>query len=127
MTMRTALITTVFCGTAALLGGCQKTPTELEAAALRDGAGATAPRSAQAVPGTQAGSAANTSVPPANTVMAPATVQPAEPASAGRTNTSMTRAQESSAMPIPGQNNDHSAPLSSTTRPAGPAGRASGP
>ena len=125
--MRTALITTVFCGAIALLGGCQKTPAEIAAATLRYGAGAPAPGAAQAVPGTLAGSAANTSVPPANTVMAPATAQPAEPASAGRTNTGMTRAQESSAMPLPGQNNDHSAPLSTPTRPAGPAARASGP
>jgi hypothetical protein len=41
-------------------------------------------------------------------------------ATAGRTNGTMTRAEESSAMPMPGQNNDHSAPI-------GPAKRASSP
>jgi hypothetical protein len=38
----------------------------------------------------------------------------------GRSNNTMSATQESTAMPMPGQNNDHSAPL-------GPARRASAP
>jgi hypothetical protein len=61
-------------------------------------------------------------VPAADAVVTPATATKAD-APAGRTNSSMTREQESSKMPLPGQNNDHSAPLS----PAKPAKPASGP
>lgn len=50
------------------------------------------------------------SVPAAASVLTPATAAP-QPASAGRTNDELTRAQESTAMPMAGQNNDHSAPL----------------
>ena len=51
------------------------------------------------------------SVPSASTVLAPPPDSKPDP-NQGRSNSSMTRAQESSAMPMPGQNNDHSAPLS---------------
>lgn len=61
----------------------------------------------------------DTSVPDAGSVLAPSAGSMADP-TAGRTNSAMTRGQKSSAMPIPGQNNDHSAP-------AGPAKRASSP
>jgi hypothetical protein len=54
--------------------------------------------------------------------MLPAEAKPAEPASAGRGNAAMSPAQESTAMPLPGQNNDHSAPLSSS-QPAASASR----
>ena len=43
---------------------------------------------------------------------------PAPPA--GRTNRAMTGAQESNAMPLPGQNNGHSAPLTPPKRASGP-------
>lgn len=57
------------------------------------------------------------SVPPAASVLPPAA--PATPDPAGvRMNGDLTKAQESSAMPMPGQNNDHSVPT--------PAKRASG-
>ncbi len=62
------------------------------------------------------------SVPPADTVVTPAAQVKPDPA-AGRTNRAMSRNQESSAMPMPGQNNDHSAPLASTK----PASGASAP
>ena len=62
---------------------------------------------------------AGTSVPPADSVLTPAAAAKADPA-AGRTNSSMTRAQESSAMPLPGQNNDHSAPLTPAIRASAP-------
>jgi hypothetical protein len=50
------------------------------------------------------------SVPPAAAVVTPAPVIP-QAASAARTNDALTRAQESTSMPVAGQNNDHSAPL----------------
>jgi hypothetical protein len=52
--------------------------------------------------------------------MAPANESPKPDAASVRSNSTMTRAQESNAMPMVGQNNDHSAPLT-------PANRASGP
>jgi hypothetical protein len=61
----------------------------------------------------------DTSVPDASSVLTPSAGTKADP-TAGRTNGAMTRSQESSAMPMPGQNNDHSAPV-------GPAKRASSP
>ena len=64
--------------------------------------------------------AANPSVPAAASVLSPANETPKADATAGRANTTMTRNQESSAMPMVGQNNDHSAP-------AAPAKRASSP
>lgn len=63
--------------------------------------------------------ASDTSVPDAASVLTPSAEPKGNPA-AGRTNDAMTRDQESSAMPMPGQNNDHSAPV-------GPAKRASSP
>jgi hypothetical protein len=63
-----------------------------------------------AEPASAPASAPDTSVPAADSVIRPASeARPDSPA--GRPNTSMTRAQESSQMPIPGQNNDHSAPV----------------
>lgn len=59
------------------------------------------------------------SVPDAGSVLTPSTGFKADPA-AGRTNGAMTRSQESSAMPMPGQNNDHSAPVSPAKRASSP-------
>lgn len=53
------------------------------------------------------------SLPSADSVVTPAAQAKPDPA-AGRSNRAMSRSQESSAMPMPGQNNDHSAPLAST-------------
>jgi len=60
----------------------------------------------------------DTSVPPAASVVgvSPPAVPAAPP---GRTNSTMTRAEETGAMPLPGQNNDHSAPLA-VPKPAAP-------
>jgi hypothetical protein len=69
--------------------------------------------------GVTGGSTGDPSVPSADSVLAPAKATKTDPA-AGRSNTTMSSAQESTAMPMPGQNNDHSAPL-------GPARRASAP
>jgi hypothetical protein len=65
------------------------------------------------------GGSSDTSVPDAGSVLSPSAEPKVDPA-AERTNKAMTRGQESSAMPMPGQNNDHSAP-------AAPARRASSP
>jgi hypothetical protein len=59
---------------------------------------------------------ANNTVPPADSVVGPVTEAPKADAAPGRSNSTMTRAQESSAMPMAGQNNDHSAPLTSEKR-----------
>jgi hypothetical protein len=58
------------------------------------------------------GAAAGSSVPSAESVLSPANTASTEPPR-GRSNAKMSSAQESTAMPMPGQNNDHSAPLSS--------------
>ena len=57
--------------------------------------------------------ATSTTVPAADSVVSPGNQTPKADAKAGRTNNAMTPAQESSAMPMAGQNNDHSAPLKS--------------
>lgn len=108
--MRAPHTAVALCVTAVLLCACQKTAPE----------GSAPPSAAQAVPGTQPGSAANTSVPPADAVVAPAADKPKADPAAGRTNSAMSRKQESSAMPLPGQNNDHSAPLSSAKPASAP-------
>ena len=59
------------------------------------------------------------SVPPAASVITPGAV-PKPEAPGARTNRSMTRAEESSAMPMPGQANDHSAPLAPAKRASAP-------
>ena len=69
---------------------------------------------------TQQSPAPNTTVPSADSVVGPASETPKADAAAGRTNSSMTRAQESSAMPMAGQNNDHSAPLASARAASSP-------
>ena len=53
-------------------------------------------------------------VPSAASVVSAQAVAPNDNAAAGRSNSSLTRAQESSGMPLPGQNNDHSAPVAPT-------------
>lgn len=95
---------------ALLLGACDKlqpvppAPT-VNAAPIRSGAAA--------------GNVADTSVPAAEAVLTPGTAAKPDPV-AGRTNSSMTRTQESSAMPLPGQNNDHSAPVAPPKRSSAP-------
>jgi len=63
---------------------------------------------------------APTSVPPADTVLAPAPATPPPDTTAGRSNSTMSRSEESTAMPMPGQNNDHSAPVAPAKRASGP-------
>jgi hypothetical protein len=75
---------------------------------------------AQVQAGTTPSTAAETSVPAADSVRAPANEKPKQGAAAGRSNDKMTRAQESSAMPMVGQNNDHSAPLAAAKPASAP-------
>ena len=58
-------------------------------------------------------------VPAADTVFSPATEAAKAASSAERTNKSMTKAEERNAMPMAGQNNDHSSPSAATTRASG--------
>lgn len=90
------------------LGACEKTPTTPPTPVVN----APAPTDARAT----AGSAADPSVPSAESVFPPTSVTKVD-APPERSNRTMSAAQESTAMPMPGQNNDHSAPLT----PAKPA------
>jgi hypothetical protein len=58
-------------------------------------------------------------LPPAASVVTPVPGVP-QPASGVRTNDALTRAQETTAMPVPGQNNDHSAPLATDSGASAP-------
>lgn len=104
--MRTHASTLVaLCLAALLLNACDKTPI-----------GPTVPKveAIQAEPDAAKRSPVEgTTVPAADSVVDPANQTPKAGASPGRSNSAMTQAQESSAMPVTGQNNDHSAPLRS--------------
>jgi hypothetical protein len=95
---------------ATLLGACSKTPPLPPVPSTTPVQGATAPTAAGTV---------DQSVPEASAVLPPAVATKVDPA-AGRSNSTMSREQESSAMPIPGQNNDHSAALTPAKRASGP-------
>jgi hypothetical protein len=100
--MYTPLTLIVLCACAAGLAACDKAPTIVPTPTVY----APAPTGSGAV----AGSTAGLSVPSAESVLPSTNAVKAEPAQ-GRSNTSMSAAQESTAMPMPGQNNDHSAPM----------------
>jgi len=108
--MRMAFATIAICAGALALVACDKTPTQPPAPKVE---------SAQIESGASTGPAGDTSVPSADSVLSPANATKADP-TLGRSNKAMSAAQESTAMPMPGQNNDHSAPL-------GPAKGASTP
>lgn len=92
------------------LGACQRAPSD--AAAPPGG-----PAQTQTAPPT--GGGADSSLPDASSVLGRSDGPKTEP-ELGRSNSAMTRTQESSAMPLPGQNNDHSAPLPPAKRASGP-------
>ena len=96
--------------TALVLSACSKSPPEPSAPMMT-------PAQNTAVP-TTAG-ASDPSVPDAASVLTPALATKADPAGV-RSNNAMSRTQESNAMPMPGQNNDHSAPLSPAKRASAP-------
>lgn len=104
--MRTSLTALATCAATSLLLACSK-PTPDQGPDLTR---------LPSVPGTQSGGSSDSSVPKADSVFPPAPAAQTDPAAA-RSNSTMTPTQESSAMPLPGQNNDHSAPLT----PAKPA------
>ena len=56
-------------------------------------------------------------VPSADAVLPSAGVAPNATSPTGRSNTSLTRSEEANAMPLPGQNNDHSAPVTPSSAP----------
>jgi hypothetical protein len=99
-----------FVVTALLLSACNKAPVEPPALMMKPAQNATVPTTA---------GASDTSVPAAGSVLTPAIAAKADPA-AERSNSAMSRAQDSSAMPMPGQNNDHSSPLTPAKRASGP-------
>lgn len=95
--------------TALLLSACTKVAPQGSVPLILAEPAATAP-----VP-----SVPDTSVPAAAAVLTPG-VAPKADAAAGRSNTAMSRTQESNQMPMPGQNNDHSAPLTPAKRASAP-------
>ncbi len=109
--MNTPYSLIAICAAALLLSACDKTP-------------ATPPKPTVSQPGptlsgAMAAPAVDPSLPSAESALTPANAARADSA-LGRSNNTMSATQESTAMPMPGQNNDHSAPL-------GPARRASAP
>ena len=101
----------VFCLAALLLSACDKGRSDPPAPLVepvRVGASTTQPP------------LGGTSVPTAASVVAAESVAAKPAATADRSNTQMTRAEESSAMPMAGQNNDHSAPLTAAKRASAP-------
>lgn len=99
------------CASLLWLSACDKTPTTPPAPIVNT--------PVAAGPGATEGSLSDPSVPPVESVFPPASATTADQTPM-RSNRSISEAQESTAMPMAGQNNDHSAPL-------GPAARASSP
>ena len=109
--MRALMTLAALCLSTMLLGACDKGRPTPPMPTVE-------PVKAEAV-GTQP-AVTTPSVPAADSVLAPGNNTPKPDPTAGRTNTRMTRAEESSAMPMPGQNNDHSAPVSPARRASSP-------
>jgi hypothetical protein len=109
--MHTPLAVIALSACLTFLGACNKTPVA-SATPMVDTPVATGS-------GTTAGYDANTSVPTAESVFAPASA-PKTDEKAGRSNDTLGAVQESVAMPVPGQNNDHSAPLDPAKRASAP-------
>lgn len=100
--MRTPLTLSALCLSSLLLTACDKERSEPPGPLVEP---------VQVQTGTMPSTATDTSVPAANSVLPPGNETPKPDAAAGRSNDNMTRAQESSQMPMSGQNNDHSAPV----------------
>ena len=109
--MKTPSALIALCACVLGLAACDKTPTPpptpMVDKQVPTGSGATA------------GSVADPSVPSADSVLSPANTTKADP-TARRSNSTMSAGQESTAMPMPGQNNDHSAPLVPGKRASSP-------
>lgn len=108
--MRTGLTLTALCAAALLLTACDRGRSDPPMPYV-------APAKVESGVAPVAGSDA--SVPPAASVLTAATDVP-RPASAARTNDELTRTQESTAMPMAGQVNDHSAPLAAGSGASAP-------
>lgn len=100
--MHTPLSLIALCACVLSLGACDRTPAAPPTPVASDPAAAESRATA--------GSVANPSVPSADSVFSPASPAKVD-TPPGRSNRTMSAAQESTAMPMPGQNNDHSAPL----------------
>lgn len=109
--MNTPFALVVLCACVLSLGACDKTPTSPPTPMVDK----PVPTESDA----RAGAVASPSAPSAEWVLAPADATKVDP-KPGRSNDTISAAQESTAMPMPGQNNDHSALL-------GPAKRATSP
>jgi len=105
--MTTRKVWMVLTAAATLLAACGRDPVEPPKAPERDVAGA--PTTATGTPSTDG------SVPSAGGALAGQPNGPQEAASGTRTTGALTNAQESTAMPVAGQNNDHSAPLTAAS------------
>ena len=99
-----SLSATVFAALLATLAlvACQKRPAEPPKPEAQQ---------APAMPIPNPGSTVDSSLPSAASVLPPASDAPRAATPAGRTNRTMSASQESTAMPLPGQANDHSAPM----------------
>lgn len=95
--------------TVLVLSACNRAPSEPPPSMVRPVLGESVPTTTDTP---------DTSVPDARSVLTPAAAVKADPA-AGRSNNAMSSVQESTAMPMPGQNNDHSAPLTPAKRASG--------
>lgn len=93
-----------------LLNACDKAPSTPSAPMVQP---------VQKAPSATASPATDTSVPSAGAVLAPADAAKVDP-TPERSNTTMSAAQESTAMPMAGQNNDHSAPIAPAKRASAP-------
>ena len=109
--MPTPLTVIALCACVLCLGACDKTSSTPPTPTLNS----PVPTDSGATPG----SVGTPSVPSAASVFSPASAAQAEQTS-GRSNNTMSTGQESTAMPMPGQNNDHSAPLGSDRRASAP-------
>lgn len=110
MNVATLRLTALAFGALLSLGACDDKPPP------------TLPAPQVATPQGSPAVAPDTSVPTADSVFNPGGVAPKTDAAAARSNSAMTRAQESTAMPMAGQNNDHSAPLAASAPKAGASG-----
>ena len=102
--MNTPSALIALCACVMSLSACDKKPTAPPTPALS----LPVPAGSGATTGSSTGSTTDPSLPPASTVFPPGTTDPA----LGKTDGTRKPAQESDTKPMPGQNNDHSAPLS---------------
>jgi len=79
------------------------------------------PEPAMGPPATAQASVPDPSLPSADSVFSSKDEAPKADAAAGRSNAPMSAKQESGSMPMPGQNNDHSAPVTPPKPASSPA------